>query len=221
MADRRHREIARRIRNFEVGEDRAGEAAILAMLAQRALGFAGGATGVVQRRDVVDTGEAARRDRAHRNHRGQKIDAVAGGAECEQAAQIGGPGGKLAAAIAERIGIDHQHPRFGILDLKQLILKRAQRMQPGDREPRQLRGDTRAPGVGAVGGQERHPRTRLQGKLDKGLLDAADQFGDAAIGQRSAGPTERGPLGIARQRPQRLLADGRKGMKGIGHASSK
>ena len=60
MADRRDREIARRIRNFEVGEDRGGEAAIFAVVAQRALGFAGRAAGVIQRRDIVGAGEAAR-----------------------------------------------------------------------------------------------------------------------------------------------------------------
>jgi hypothetical protein len=38
---------------------------------------------------------------------------------------------------------------------KQLVVQRAQRMQPGDRKPRQLRGDAGAPGVGAVGGEKR------------------------------------------------------------------
>ena len=61
MADRRHREIARRVRNFEIGQDRIGEAAIFAVIAQRALGFAGGAAGVIERCDIVGAGERARR----------------------------------------------------------------------------------------------------------------------------------------------------------------
>ena len=71
-------------------------------------------------------------------------------------------GREFAAAIAERVGIDDQQSRLGILDLEQLIVQRAQRMQPGDGEPRQLCGDAGAPGVGAVGGQERNPRPRRQ-----------------------------------------------------------
>jgi hypothetical protein len=191
------------------------------MSAQRALGFAGGTAGVIQCRDIVGARQITWCDRAYRDHRGQEVDAVAGSAKREQTARTGYPGCEVGAAIPERVGIDNQNLGVRILDLKQLVLKRSQGMQPGDREPRQLRGDARAPGVGAVGGQELHARAGLQAQLHKNLLDAADQFGGAAIGERSARPAERGPIGIARQRPQCLSTDGRKRMKGIGHVSSK
>ena len=84
----------------------------------------------------------------------QQIDAVIRRAEREDGLQARCPGGELAAAVAERHAVDHQHLRFGILQLKQLVVERTQRMQPGDREPRQLRGDAGAPGVGAVGGEK-------------------------------------------------------------------
>ena len=132
MADRRHREIARRIRDLEIGEDRGGEAGILAVIAQRALGFAGGAAGVVQRREIVGPGEAARGGAAGGFDGLQEVDAVAGGPEREHRLEALGPGGELAAAVAERRGIDHQHLGFGILELEQLVVERAQRMQRGD-----------------------------------------------------------------------------------------
>src|SRR5207302_268261 len=47
-----------------------------------------------------------------------------------------------------------------------------------------------------------------------------DQLGGAPVGDRSPRPAERSPRGIARQRPHGLAADGRKGIKRIGHASS-
>ncbi len=151
----------------------------LAVGAQRAFGFPGRAAGVIQYRDIVGTSQATRRRGAHGHDPGQQIDAVAGGAEREDRAQVGCPGGEITAAIPERIGVNDQNLCFRILDLEQLIVERAQRMQPGDREPRQLRGDAGAPGVGAVGGEERHARARLQAQLHEHLLDAADQFGGA------------------------------------------
>ena len=143
VADRRHRQIARGIRNFEIGQDRVGPTAILTVMAQRALGFAGRATGVVQRGDIVRTGEAAGGGAAGRFDRLQEIDAVIGRTEREDGFQTRGPRGEFAAAIAERHAVDHQHLRFGIFQLKQLIVQRTQRMQPGDRKPRQLRGARR------------------------------------------------------------------------------
>jgi hypothetical protein len=64
MADRRHRQVTRRVRNFEVGQDRIGEAAIFAVMAQRALGFAGRAAGVIERGDIVRPAKLARRGAA-------------------------------------------------------------------------------------------------------------------------------------------------------------
>ena len=62
---------------------------------------------------------------AHRHNPGQQIDAIAGGAEREDRPQAGCPGGEIAAAIAERIGVNHHNLRFRILDLKQLVFERA------------------------------------------------------------------------------------------------
>ncbi|MBB4380225.1 hypothetical protein GGD61_004901 [Bradyrhizobium sp. SBR1B] len=60
MADRGDREVAGGVGDFEIGEDRGGCSGILAVIAQRALGFAGGAAGVVQRGEIIETGEALR-----------------------------------------------------------------------------------------------------------------------------------------------------------------
>src|SRR6266566_3448718 len=68
---------------------RIGEAAIFAVGAQSALGFSGGAAGVVQRRDVVGDGKAARCRAAGLADRGQKIGAIAGAAEREHGLQAG------------------------------------------------------------------------------------------------------------------------------------
>ena len=95
------------------------------MGAQRAFGLSRGAAGVIQYRDIVGAGEATRRRGAHGHDPGQQIDAVAGGAEREDGAQAGCLGGEIAAAIPERIGVNHQNLRFRILDLEQLIVERA------------------------------------------------------------------------------------------------
>ncbi|WGS20017.1 hypothetical protein MTX22_37915 [Bradyrhizobium sp. ISRA463] len=89
VADRRHGQIARRVGYLEVGEDRVGEAAIFAMMAQRALGFACCAAGVVQRRDVVGISEIARACAAGRLDRPQQVRAVARRAEREHGLEAG------------------------------------------------------------------------------------------------------------------------------------
>ena len=123
---------------------------------------------------------------------GEQIDAVVGRAEREHGLQAGGLRGEFAAAVAERDAVDHQHLRFGILELEQLVVERTQRMQPGDRQPRQLRGDAGAPGVGAVGGEEGDAGAGRKAELHEHRLHAADQVGRAPIGDRSARPAERG-----------------------------
>src|SRR6266536_3485734 len=91
-------------------------------------------------------------------------------------------------------------------------------MQPGDGKPRQLRGDARAPSVGAVGGQESDAAARGEAELHEYALDAPDQVGRALIGDRSTRPAEGGTRRIARQRPQRLLADCWKRVERIAHS---
>ena len=186
-------------------------------MAQRALGFAGRAAGVIERGDIVRAGEIARRGAAGRLDRLQQIGAVIGGAEREDGFQARCPGGEFAAAIAERHAVDHQHLRFGIFQLEQLVVQRTQRMQPGDRQPRQLRGDAGAPGVGAVGGEKGDAGAGRKAQLHEDGLDAPDHVGRTAIADRSARPAERRALGVARQRPQRLLARRRKRVERIAH----
>jgi hypothetical protein len=82
-------------------------------------------------------------------------------------------------------------------------------MQPGDREPRQLRGDAGAPGVGAVGGEKRDAGAGRKASC-MNTLGCARSCRSRPIGDRSARPAERRPLRVARQRPQRLLARRRK-----------
>ena len=189
-------------------------------MAQRALGFAGRAAGVVQRGDIVRAGEIARGGAACALDRLQQIGAVIGRAEREDGFQARCPGGEFAAAVAERHAVDHQHLRFGILQLEQLVVERAQRMQPGDRQPRQLRGDAGAPGVGAVGGEKRDAGAGLKAESHEHGLHAPDHVGRALIGDRSARPAERGARRVARQRPQRLFARRRKRVERIAHLSS-
>ena len=88
--------------------------------------------------------------------RGQQVDAIVGRAQREHGLQRGARAAsspprsqKGAASTTSSVGLE-------ILDLVQLVVERSHRMQPGDGEPRQLRGDAGAPGVGAVGGEERH-----------------------------------------------------------------
>ncbi len=181
VADRRHREIARRFRNFEIGQDRAGKAAIFAVVTQCALRFAGRAAGVIQRRDIVGAGEAARASVAGGLDRLQQVDAVIGRAERKDGFHAERLGGEIAAAIAERDAVDHQHLRLGILDLEQLIVERSEGMQPCDRKPRQLRGYSRAPGIGAVGGQKRDAGAGRKAELHEHFLDPPDQVGRALI----------------------------------------
>src|SRR6185437_11727996 len=100
-ADRRDREIARSLGDLEIGEDRIGEAAIFAMMAQRALGSSRGAAGVVQRRDIVRAGEAARGGAAAALDRGEQIGAVTCGPDREHGLQALRPRRKLAAAVTE------------------------------------------------------------------------------------------------------------------------
>ena len=90
-------------------------------------------------------------------------------------------------------------------------------MQPGDRKPRQLRGNAGAPGVGAVGGEEGDAGAGRKAKPHEHLLHAPDQFGGAGIGDRSARPGEGRPRRIARQRPQGLFACRRKRIERIAH----
>ena len=220
MADRRHRQIARVIRNFEIGQDRVGETALLAVMAQRALGFAGRAAGVVQRGDIVRAGEIACGGAACALDRLQQVGAVIGRAEREDGFQARCPGGEFAAAVAERDAVDHQHLRFGIFQLEQLVVERAQRMQPGDRQPRQLRGDAGAPAVGAVGGEKRDAGAGLKAQLHEHGLHAPDHVGRTLIGDRSARPAERGTRRVARQRPQGLFARRRKRVERIAHSFS-
>src|SRR3954452_1248783 len=90
-------------------------------------------------------------------------------------------------------------------------------MQPGDREPRQLRSGARAIRIGTVGGKKGDARTWLQPQSHEYLLHAADQLGGAAIGDRSARPAEGDPGWVARQRQQGLSANGWKGVERVGH----
>ena len=76
-----------------------------------------------------------------------------------------------------------------------------------------------APGVGAVGGEKRDAGAGRKAQLHEHALHAPDHVGRAAIGDRSARPAERRPLGVARQRPQGLFARRRKRIERIAHSS--
>jgi hypothetical protein len=97
--------------------------------------------------------------------------------------------------------IDDEHLRAGIGELEQLVLKRSQRMQPGQRQPRQLRSDARAP---AVGGEKSRAGARRQAERDEDVLHPPDQIDRALIGERAARPGKGCARRIARQRPQGL-----------------
>ena len=217
VADRRHREETRRLRNFEVRQDGAGETAEFAMVAQRAFGFSRGAAGIIQCRKIVRAGQTTSACRARLLERAKQIHPVIGRAEREHVDEVDRPGCELATAVAESIDVNDQRLCFRVLDLKKLILKRPQWMQPGYREPRQLRSRARAIRIGAVGGKKGDARAWLQPQPHEYLLHAADQLSGAAIGDRSAWPAEGNPGGVARQRQQGLSADGWKGVERVGH----
>ena len=88
------------------------------MGAQRALGFASGAAGIVEAGDVVGAGERARCRMAGGLDRSLQVDAVIGGTECENGFEARGFGREIAAAIAKAHGVDHQHLGLGILKLE-------------------------------------------------------------------------------------------------------
>jgi len=215
VADRRHREIACAVRDFEIGEDGAGEAAILVVIAQCALGFAGGAAGVVQGREIVGARKIARAGVAGLLDHGQEIGAVGRGPQGEDGLEDLRSCRKIAAAIAEGGRIDHQHLGLGILELEQLVVQRAERMQIGEREPRELRGDAGAPAVGAVGGDEGYARAGREVEPHEHRLHPSDQVGRTLVGQRAARPRKCSALRIARQCPQRLHARGREGVERV------
>ena len=144
VADRRHRQVARGIRNFEIGQDRAGpsrhtrdDGAARPWICRScrrcssAWRYRPGRRSCAPWRCRPLRSPAADR---RRNRPGPSVKTVF---------KPDGLRGELAAAIAERHAVDHQHLRFGIFQLKQLIVQRTQRMQPGDRKPRQLRGSRR------------------------------------------------------------------------------
>ena len=223
MADRRHREIAWRIGNFEVGQDRVGEAAMLR-------------DGCVARpwifRWCRRCSSVSRYRRGRRNQRGvavppgydrgQQIDAVAGGAEREDRSQVGCP----ARRDHRRDPGTHRRQStrtsaFEILDLEQLIVERAQGMQPGDCRACANCAATPAHQVSARLAVRN--ATRVPGSspscMNTCWMRPISSVAPA-IGERSTRPAERHPRRIARQRPQRLRAGGRKGIERIGHVSS-
>jgi hypothetical protein len=118
VADRRHREVSRRLRNFEIRQDGAGEATEFAMIAQRTFGFAGGAAGIIQRRKIVRAGQTTSACRARVLERAKQVHPVTGWAEREHGDEVDRPGRELATAVAESIDVNDQRPSFRILHLK-------------------------------------------------------------------------------------------------------
>ena len=86
-----------------------------------------------------------------------------------------GPGGEFAAALGVRPCIDNQRAHLDILDGIEMIAESAQRMQPGSDQAQPTRGDTRAPGLGIVGAQERDRLAFLHAGRRHRCRQAADQ----------------------------------------------
>ena len=213
VADRPDREVARIVGNFEAGENRSGEIAQLAVMAERALGFAGRAAGVVERGDGVGVGEIARRHGAGRLRRCEQVAAVVGVLEREDRPQARRARGQLGAARPEGARVDDEGVGFGILDLIELVGERAERMQPGDGGAAKVRGNAGAPGLVPIGSEKRDAAAAVEPCRDEHRLKAPDQVVRRAIAERAAVPGESGARGIAAERRQRLRTDGRAGIE--------
>src|SRR5215470_10005084 len=93
-------EITCGLRDFEIGQDGGGEAAIFAVGAQRALGFARGAAGVVQCGHVAGAGKIFCGRASVCFDRGEQVDAVGRGSEREHGLHAVRTAREIAAAVA-------------------------------------------------------------------------------------------------------------------------
>ena len=203
MGDRRRRQVARHVGKLEVGGDRDRHGGGRAVAADRALGLAGRAAGVVDGRIVVRIGEIDRRGRADFFRGQHDVATEIRPAHGQHDAQpVGRLGRELAAPLGVRPGIDDQRRGPGILDDVEMIAQRAQRMQPGRDQAEARRRHAGAPGLGAVGAEERHGLALGEPGRRHRRLQAADQVEGGAIGEAAAVPREGRAIGKARQGAQ-------------------
>src|ERR1700728_4703433 len=116
VTDWADRKKTRIIRYFKAGEDCGRKVTQFPMMAERALGLAGGATRVTERGDAVGYREVARRRCAHRLRRREEIAAVVGIIQREGRLQTWGARREFTTACHEGASIDDQDIGFRILD---------------------------------------------------------------------------------------------------------
>jgi hypothetical protein len=222
MGDRRSRQVARHGGKLEVGGDRHRHGRGRSVAADRALGLAGRAAGVIDGRVVVGMGEIDRHGRPDPVGGRHDVTAEIRATHGEHDGQpVGRLRGKLAAPLGMRPGVDDERARAGILDDVEMIGQRAQRMQPGRDQAEGRRGHAGAPGLGAVGAEERHRLALGEPRRHHRRLQAADQVQGRAIGEAAIVPHERLAIGKARQGAQdHGRAGGRFGDRGVHRVSS-
>ena len=190
------------------------------MVAQRALGFAGRAAGVVEDGDGVGVGEVAHGDGAGGFRRREQVAAIIGVFEREHRPQSRRARGKLGAARPEHARVDDECVSFGILDLIELVGERAEWMQRGGGGAGKLRRDARAPGLVPVGGEERNAAAAAEPRRHEHRLHATDQVVYGAVGEGAAVPGESGARRITAERRERLRTGGRAGIERRPHGIS-
>jgi hypothetical protein len=94
-------------------------------------------------------------------------------------------------------GIDREHVGFRILDLIELVVERAERMQPGCGYAAELRCDPCAPGFVSVGRNERNSAPLIKPCAHKDGLHARDQIERPLVGDRAAIPSKGRAVGKA------------------------
>ena len=83
---------------------------------------------------------------------------------------------QLLGARAKSPGIDHQKSRCGILQLREVVIDRSQRMQRRDRRPESAGRNPRTPGLETVGGQPGDHVAAGYARLCQHALHTADQI---------------------------------------------
>ncbi len=115
-----------------------------------ALGTSGRTARVIENCDVVRIGEIARARGSRLGRGAQEVDAVLGSAEREDEPHPAGAAGQFSAAFGERLRVDEERVDLGILDLREMVGERTDRVKPRRAHRTRLCRESGTPRVGAI-----------------------------------------------------------------------
>jgi hypothetical protein len=203
MGDRCRGKIARRVGQPKFGGDRLCRCHQSAMTTDCSFGLSGRAAGVVHDRTLIDAGEIDQRYGTSREGDRKQVAAKFGLSHGERHLELCGRAvRKFCPTLTVGLRVDNQSRRLDVLDHRDMVGERAERMQPGDQKAKSLRSNTRAPGFGAIGAQERHDITLPEAGLNHSRLQAGNQSAHRGIAEAAAAPHECFTLRKPRQRAQ-------------------